>query len=225
MQWATASIPAGFAPWSRQVRSVRTEARHGFRRGKIGWRPRMIEQSQTASGDLERLIAACAGGDQTSFKRLYELQSPRLYGVALRMTRDAGLAADALHDAMLQAWQRAARYDASVGSAEAWLIGLVRYRSIDLLRKYGRERPGLDGEPEQVDDEPSPLERLVATDDGSRLHRCLAVLDDRYRRVVTLSFMDGLSHTELAERLTLPLGTVKSWIRRGLQSLRECLGS
>jgi RNA polymerase sigma-70 factor (ECF subfamily) len=185
----------------------------------------MMDQSQTASGELERLIAACAQGDQVSFRRLYELQSSRLYGVALRMTRDAGLAADALHDAMLQAWQRASRFDATVGSAEAWLVGLVRYRSIDLLRKYGRERPGLDVETETADGAPSPLERLVATDEESRLHRCLAVLDERYRRVVTLSFMDGLSHTELAEKLTLPLGTVKSWIRRGLIGLRECLGA
>ena len=184
----------------------------------------MMDQGQTASGDLEGLIAACANGDQAAFKRLYDLQSARLYGLALRMTRDAGMAADALHDAMLQAWQRAARYDAALGSVEAWLIGLVRYRSIDLLRKYGRERPGLDDGVETPDTDPDPLERLMSRDDGAALHACIETLDTRYRRVVLLSFMDGFSHTELAEHLSMPLGTIKSWIRRGLLSLRECLG-
>ena len=224
MQQAAISI-AGADLWSRSDPRVRTRPHRRLRADRIGLRPSMMDHGQTASGDLERLIAGCADGDRASFRRLYDLQSPRLYGVALRMTRDAGLAADALHDAMLQAWQRASRFDATVGSAEAWLVGLVRYRSIDLLRKYGRERPGLDVETETADGEASPLDRLVATDEGSRLHRCLAILDERYRRVVTLSFMDGLSHTELAEKLALPLGTVKSWIRRGLIGLRECLGA
>ncbi len=180
----------------------------------------MIDQRR----DLEGLIAACAEGDQAAFQRLYELQAARLYGLALRMTRDAGMAADALHDAMLQVWQKASRYDATFGSVEAWLIGLLRYRAIDLLRKYGRERPGLEAETERPDTDPDPLDRLEATEDGAALHRCLDVLDVRYRRVVLLSFMEGLSHTELAERLAMPLGTIKSWIRRGLLSLRECLG-
>ncbi len=184
----------------------------------------MMDQRHTAAGDLEDLIAGCAQGDQSAFKQLYDLQSARLYGLALRLTRDTGMAADALHDAMLQAWQRASRYDPSLGSVDAWLIGLVRYRSIDLLRKFGRERPGFDGETDEPDTDPDPLERLMTRDDGAALHRCLDELDGRYRRVVLLSFMDGLSHTELAEQLRTPLGTVKSWIRRGLIGLRECLG-
>ncbi len=212
------------AHWSGRVGTGRTVRGRRRRVDRIGLRLPMSDSRQAASGDLEQLIAACADGDQAAFKRLYEVQSARLYGLALRMTRDAGMAADALHDAMLQAWQRAARYDATLGSVEAWLIGLVRYRSIDLLRKYGRERPGLEGEAETPDTDPDPLHQLMTTDEGSALHRCLDVLDARYRRVVTLSFMDGLSHTELAERLTMPLGTIKSWIRRGLLSLRECLG-
>jgi RNA polymerase sigma-70 factor (ECF subfamily) len=183
----------------------------------------MMDQRQTVSSDLERLIGACAAGDEAAFRRLYQLQSPRLYGLALRLTRDPGMAADALHDAMLQAWQRASRYDATLGSVEAWLIGLIRYRSIDLIRKYGRERPGLEGDTEATDTDPDPLQQLLATDDGEALHACLGGLDTRYRKVVLLSFMDGLSHTELAERLAMPLGTIKSWIRRGLLSLRECL--
>ena len=212
------------SPWSRCAQVVRTGAGRRRRVDRIMPRLPMMDQRQAASGDLERLIASCAEGDQAAFRRLYDLQSARLYGLALRMTRDAGMAADALHEAMLQAWQRASRYDATLGSVEAWLIGLVRYRSIDLLRKYGRERPGLEGEADAPDTDPDPLARLLSRDDGEALHRCLDGLDGRYRRVVMLSFMDGLSHTELAEHLTMPLGTIKSWIRRGLLSLRECLG-
>ena len=208
-------------PWSTSTWLVTTTADRRTRAGLLGWRLPMIDRS--SAGDLEGLVAESANGDHAAFQRLYELQAPRLYGLALRMTRDAGMAADALHDAMLQAWQKAARYDASLGSVEAWLVGLLRYRTIDLIRRYGRERPGLDAPDEEVDPEPDPLARLVSTDEGSALHRCLQALEERYRRVVVLSFMDGLSHTELAERLTAPLGTVKSWIRRGLLTLRECL--
>ena len=208
-------------PWSGDGRLITTRLDRRTRAGLLGWRLPMIDLS--VASELEGLVARAAGGDKAAFQRLYELQAPRLYGLALRMTRDAGMAADALHDAMLQAWQKAARYDASLGPVEAWLVGLVRYRAIDLIRRYGRERPGLDGQDEEADPEPDPLARLVSSDEGSALHRCLQGLEERYRRVVLLSFMDGLSHTELAERLTAPLGTVKSWIRRGLLNLRECL--
>lgn len=183
----------------------------------------MIQATGRVPGELEALVAACAQGDQSAFKRLYEAQSRRLYGFALRMTRDPGMAADALHEAMLQAWQRASRFDPSMGSAEGWLVGLVRYRSIDLIRKYGRERPGLEAEPETHDTEPTPLEHLMSGEDGERLRRCLATLDEKHRRVVLMSFMNGLSHSELADELATPLGTIKSWIRRGLAGLRECL--
>lgn len=177
-----------------------------------------------AAESLGGLIEACARGDRSAFRRVYDLQSGRLYAVALRMTRDAAAASDVLHDAMLQAWRRADRFDAAIGNAEAWLLGLVRYRAIDHLRRYGREQTGVDALEEPADPDPDPLQTLLATDDGARLHSCLGGLDDRTRLLMTLAFWEGLSHRELAERIASPLGSVKSWIRRGLLALKECLG-
>ncbi|WP_419730675.1 sigma-70 family RNA polymerase sigma factor [Lichenicola sp.] len=172
--------------------------------------------------DLAVLLGRCAEGDQKAFRTLYELQSPRLYGLALRLMQQPALAADAMHDAFVQVWQRAAQFDPARGAAEAWLAGLLRYRAIDILRRRSRERYG--HEPtDEVDPAPDALERLAAAGDDAALHRCLEQLEGAQRSVVLLAFMEGLSHTELSSQLKAPLGTVKSWIRRALLGLRRCL--
>jgi RNA polymerase sigma-70 factor (ECF subfamily) len=174
------------------------------------------------STDLETLLARCAEGDKLAFRQLYDQTAPRLYAVALRITRQPSLAADAVHDAFLQVWQRAGRFDTSRGSAETWLISLARYRALDLVRRTGREVMGAEL-PDRTDEEPDQLERLSARREGAALHRCLETLELDKRQLVMLAFLDGLTHAELATRLKAPLGTVKSWIRRGLQDLRRCL--
>jgi RNA polymerase sigma-70 factor (ECF subfamily) len=124
----------------------------------------------------------------------------------------------------VQIWQQAQRFDPERGTAEAFLVSLARYRALDLMRRQSREVPGY--EPvEQADESPDALSRLVSTAEGAALHRCLSLLDPDRRRMVVMAFVDGLSHSELAERLSVPLGTVKSWIRRSLLSLRGCLAS
>lgn len=173
---------------------------------------------------LSALLAQCGQGDRAAFRRLYDLESQRLYGLALRITRQPSLAADAVHDALLQAWQRAARFDPARGSVAAWLTGLVRYRAIDAMRKRAREVTGADL-PEEADETPGALDRLLAKAAGQALHRCLNGLEQRQRQVIVMAFVEGLSHAELAMRLASPLGTVKSWIRRGLQALKVCLDS
>jgi RNA polymerase sigma-70 factor, ECF subfamily len=173
---------------------------------------------------LSALLAQCGQGDRAAFRRLYDLESKRLYGLALRITRQPALAADAVHDALLQTWQRAARFDPARGSAAAWLTGLVRYRAIDAMRKRAREVTGVE-RPEEADEAPGALDRLLASAAGQALHRCLNGLEQRQRQVIVMAFVEGLSHAELALRLESPLGTVKSWIRRGLQALKACLGS
>ncbi len=175
------------------------------------------------SSPLAVLVQLCAEGDRQAFRRLYDLQAARLHGIALRITRQRSLAADAVHDAFLQVWQQAGRFDPQRGSAEAWLISLVRYRALDIMRRHGREAPGAEP-PEQADDAPDPLAQLTASADGAALRACLERLDGVRRRIVMLAFVDGLSHSDLATRLELPLGTVKSWIRRSLLSLKRCLG-
>ena len=178
--------------------------------------------TEEAGDPLAELLARCAAGDRAAFRSLYDLQSARLYGIALRLTRQPALAADAVHDAFMQVWQRSSRFDPSRGHAEAWLAGLLRYRAIDLLRRRGREEYGLEPA-EEADRDPDPLERLASSEESEALRRCLEELDEHQRRVVLLAFVDGLSHSELATSLKSPLGTVKSWVRRALIGLRRCL--
>ena len=171
---------------------------------------------------LDGLLSRCGGGDRAAFRQLYDLQSARLYGQALRLTRQPQLAADALHDTFLQIWQRSSRFDPTRGHAEAWLSSLLRYRAIDILRKRGRENYGVEPA-DEPDPAPDPLQQLEITVEGEALRRCLDQLSEGQRHVVLLAFVEGLSHSELASRLQAPLGTVKSWVRRSLMSLRRCL--
>ena len=185
-----------------------------------------MDRTDTDQGDaateLASLIRRVAAGDRGAFRRIYDLQAPRLHAIALRITRQAPLAADATHDAFLQVWRNAGRFDAARGNPEAWLVSLVRYRALDIARRRGREVPDEDM-PEQVDEGPDPLAQLASSRDAAALHACLGQLEGERRRLLALAFVEGLSHSELAERLQIPLGTVKSWIRRSLQSLRLCL--
>lgn len=169
------------------------------------------------------LLRRIAGGDRAALRRLYDLLAPRLYGIALRITGERELASDALHDAFMQVLKQAGRFDPARGSAEAWLVSLVRYRALDIVRSRRREVLGY--EPvDQPTSEPDALELLAATEEGEALRLCLGELEEERRRLIVLAFVEGLSHTDLAARLKLPLGTVKSTIRRGLLKLRECLG-
>lgn len=169
------------------------------------------------------LLQRCAAGDRGAFRALYDRHAPRLYAVALRITRHASSASDAVQEAFIQIWRNAGQFDTGRGNAEAWMTGLVRYRALDLLRRTG---------PRTVDlDEVSLTEAadaVTALDDeteGRALRECLERLEPERRRLVVLAFVEGFSHTELAARLATPLGTVKSSIRRALASLRECLGT
>lgn len=176
----------------------------------------------SAAQELTELLRRCASADRAAFRRLYELQSPRLYAVALRITRQPALAADAVHDALLQVWQNARRYDPGRGNPEGWLLSLVRYRALDITRRHTREMPGLEL-PDAADEDPDPLSRLIGSTEGEALHRCLQTLAPERRQLVVMAFLEGLTHNELARRLGQPLGTVKSWIRRALASLKRCL--
>jgi len=176
-----------------------------------------------AASELPGLIAAVAGGDRAALRAVYQRQSVRLFGVAMAILRDREAAADALQDAFLKLSQRAAQFDASRGSPEAWLAGIVRYAALDLARARGREVPTDDPTLGDSPVEPEALERVSALADGRRLRDCLSGLDERNRRGILLAFVHGLSHAQIAARLDQPLGTVKAWIRRGLLALRECM--
>lgn len=185
----------------------------------------MVEalNDQAPADEVAMLLARCAQADGIAFRRLYELQSAMLYSVALRITRQPALAADAVHDALLQVWRNAARFDPERGNARAWLLSLVRYRALDSVARIGREVLSAEV-PEVADSDPDPLHRLLASRDGQALHRCLQDVAEDRRRLVILAFVEGLTHSEVAERVGQPLGSVKSSIRRALLTLRTCLG-
>ena len=172
--------------------------------------------------ETAHLLVLAAQEDPVAFRRLYDLESPRLYAIALRITRQPSLAADAVHDAMLQVWRNAARFDPARGNARAWLLSLVRYRALDLIARTRREVGGVKL-PELPDPDPDPLDNLLTTRAGEALHRCLQEIDTQRRHWIVMAFLDGLSHMEVAARVRQPLGTVKSGIRRTLLALRACL--
>ena len=184
--------------------------------------PRLKLVVTAAGSQTGDLLIRCGQGDAKAFRAVYEANSARLYGVALRITRNPALASDAVHDAMLQVWRNADRYDPARGNAEGWLVSLVRYRALDIARKQGREMTGIEM-PEPIDEDPDVLSRLVASAEGSALRVCLEGVEPPRRRLVILAFIDGLTQSEIAQRVGQPLGTVKSSIRRALLSLRSCL--
>ena len=176
----------------------------------------------TSNDEVAMLLAQCAQADPAAFRRLYDTQSATLYAVAMRITRDPSLAADAVHDAMLQVWRNAARFDPARGHPRAWLTSLVRYRALDSVGRTKREVLGAEV-PEQTDPEPLALDRLQTSREGQALHRCLESVEPARRNLVVLAFVEGLTYAEVATRLRQPLGTVKSSIRRALVALRVCL--
>lgn len=170
--------------------------------------------------DYELALIACARGETYALESLYARESRWLLGVCRRILRDPSLAEDALQDAFLKVWQRAHTYDRNLGSARGWIYTVVRHSALDLARKGGREISHED--PHALLDEPGHRED-GRHGDAFDIDRCLEGLDDRPRESILLAFLEGYSHEQVATTLATPLGTVKSWIRRGLLALRECL--
>jgi RNA polymerase sigma-70 factor (ECF subfamily) len=175
--------------------------------------------------DLAPLVYRTALGDQRAFEQLYRHTSASLYGVALALMRRRDLAEEVLQEAYVKVWHAADSYRSERGTVSTWMGTIVRRCAIDRLRRQKSQWSELP-EPEWElleDGGPGPLERMLADADARRLARCLEHLDERQRETVRLAFFHGLTHSELADRLTTPLGTVKAWIRRGLEKLRGCL--
>ena len=166
---------------------------------------------------------------EAALRQLYELTSSRLYGVALRVVGNREWAEDALQEAYLNIWRIAANYRATLSPPMAWMGVIVRSRALDLLRRRASERADTALEIDDAmaetlaGDSPNPLDASQASEQAWALHECLRKLEARQREVVSLAYLRGLSHSELAQQLKLPLGTVKTWIRRGLDQLRTCM--
>lgn len=183
----------------------------------------------TDDDHLMTLIERIAQRDETALKALYDLTARKLYGLSLRMVGSAEAAEDALQEAFLQVWRSAGDYRASLSPPMAWLGLIVRSRSLDSLRRRAAERSHLTQELDETladtleGDSPDPLDTSLASQQAWALHQCLGQLEHKQREVISLAYLRDLSHGELSERLALPLGTVKTWIRRGLDKLRDCM--
>ena len=176
------------------------------------------------AADLSGALRRCALGDRAGLRAIYDAEGPRMLGVALRILRRQALAEEAVHDAFVQIWERAASFDPTRGRAHSWLYAVVRHRALNILRGEARTDLVEDFEPMGLASPEDDPEVVVARlSDAGALRRCLERLEPSRRRLVVLAYVHGLSHGELAGRLGLPLGTVKSWVRRALLSLRECL--
>ena len=185
------------------------------------------DAAESDNTQLEALLMRCAAGESSALAALYERVAPLLLAVLMRVLRRRDLAEDALQDVFVKIWQQASQFDRIRGRPLAWLVSIARYRAIDLMRA---QRPVLaltDSHLEHEsalrvggDGEDSPALGL-----GTALVRCLEQIAAPQRRCLVLAYQDGLSHGEIALAVGEPLGTVKSWVRRSLQSIRRCLES
>jgi RNA polymerase sigma-70 factor (ECF subfamily) len=166
-------------------------------------------------------LARSAAGDRAALRIVYEIEAARMMGVARRMLRRQDLAEEAVQDTFVRVWRSAASYDPQKGAARSWLYAILRNCALSILRDEGRFTAD-DDAPEDVS--PTTESALARLPETSALRRCLERLDAQRRSVLVLAYVHGLSHAELAGKLGVPLGTVKSWVRRGLIALQECMG-
>jgi RNA polymerase sigma-70 factor (ECF subfamily) len=186
-------------------------------------------QNTVTDTELNTLINQIGLGDEAAMKRLYELTAPRLYGLALRVVRKPEWAEDVLQEAYLNVWRTALDFRSALSPPLAWMGLIVRSRALDLLRRRATDRSHLTQEFDELLEDtlegpsPNPQDLQQSSQMAQALHQCLSGLDHKQRQVVSLAYLRDLSHSELAQQLSLPLGTVKTWIRRGLDQLRHCM--
>jgi RNA polymerase sigma-70 factor, ECF subfamily len=175
---------------------------------------------------LMELLARTALADQAAFEQLYRMTSPHLHGVAMRILRESAAAEEVLQEAFVNVWHHAGSYVAARSQPLTWLTSIVRNRCLDRLRKHDVDTVSIDDEDHAMtiaDRSPLPLDLLLSGAEAGAVRRCVEALDAGQKQAIALAFYQGLSHSELARHLKQPLGTVKSWIRRGLERLKACL--
>lgn len=189
--------------------------------------PRMTPPAPDA--ELMALIDRVGQRDEAALRLLYDRCSPKLFGLALRVVRQREWAEDVLQEAFMTIWRVAGDYRSTLSPPMAWMGLIVRSRALDLLRKRTADRAQLTQEFDELMEETlesearNPLDMADASEQAWALHQCLQQLEGRHREVVSLAYLRDLSHGELAAQLKLPLGTVKTWIRRGLEKMRVCM--
>jgi RNA polymerase sigma-70 factor, ECF subfamily len=175
--------------------------------------------------ELVWLLGAVAKGDKAAFERLYGATRAKLYGVLLRILGRPELAEEVMQETYLKVWKMADKFDPALASPITWMVAMARNRAIDIVRK--RTEVSIEDELDAQNiaaDTPAPLARREMTEELKRLLSCLGKLDPEKQRIVLLAYYSGWSREQLATKLDIPVNTIKTWLRRSLLELRECMG-
>ena len=186
----------------------------------------MVRSTQDeARAHLSRLIARVGAGDRDALRDVYELTSAKLFGICLRVTQDSDTAEEVLQDVYLKIWRRAASFEPARASPITWMCTVARNAAVDWRRAH---RPQLMVGDEHIagiaDDREDAEQAITAQQERAQIFRCIDLLGVRQRDAIRSAFFDGLTYAELAVARNVPLGTMKSWVRRGLAQLKDCLG-
>jgi RNA polymerase sigma-70 factor (ECF subfamily) len=186
-----------------------------------------VSEETDQDDELYHLLAAVALQDRAAFRRLYEATSAKLFGFALRVLHKDELAEEAVQDAFVAIWHAAAGYQMHLASPLTWMVTIVRNKALDIRRRARADgadvRVALEDADGLADMAAGPHEQAQRSRDAQALARCMDTLAGRQRQAIGMAYLHDLSHSDVAVRLGLPIGTVKTWIRRGLDRLRECL--
>lgn len=183
------------------------------------------------STPLQQDLARVALGDRAAFERVYQATSAHLFGVALRILNRRDAAEDVLQEAFVSVWHHAGSYQAANSQPMTWLISIVRNKALDVVRsaavRHETSMPaGNDGEEiDFADERPGALALLMQGAEALAIRGCMEALDASHRQSLALAYYHGMSHSEVAAHLRAPLGSVKAWVRRGLERLKRCLES
>ena len=175
--------------------------------------------------ELVWLIAAVSKGDEAAFERLYMATRAKLYGVVLRILRRQDLAEEVIQETYVKVWSSAGQFNPAVSSPITWMAAIARNRAIDIVRKRGES--SIEEEPEAMDvaaETPDPLARREMSEELKRLLECVGRLEPDRQKLVLLAYYNGWSREQLAEKFAAPVNTVKTWLRRSMLDIRECLG-
>lgn len=183
-----------------------------------------LQLSADPGENLTELLAEVANGSRSAFEALYRATSGKVFGICMRLLSDRAEAEDVLQEVYVSVWHKAAQFDAARASAITWLGMIARYKAIDRLRALPAPRHApIEWADDIADPLASPLQYTETTTQRARLDDCMEQLDDRRRTLIHTAFFEGITYEELAARSSSPLGSIKSWIRRGLMQLRACL--
>lgn len=170
-------------------------------------------------------LEAAAKGDSTAFAALYRLTSPKLFALSMSILRRTDWAEEALQESYVRIWRSAHRYDSAKGAGMSWIVTIARNAALSkLMRRPKDEFAGNESDMLQLPStDPTPIETAMRSSDARQLMTCLSELEEEQKQSILLIYYQGLTQREVADHLRRPIGTVKSWVRRGLLRLRDCL--